>query len=130
MRQPLFGNTLITQPNGEMLGLERESTFFTWAKNEVSTIKDIWHYVKENWMTESQLKIKTRSRSIPTERAAVIPSIKWQPSGPDPPAIGDWVTYDTKSKIKHVYLIQKQLGRRFIGIQYHVLPTEEIQRSN
>lgn len=53
MRQPLFGNTLITQPNGEMLGLEGESTFFTWAKNGVFTIKDIWHYVKEDWMTEA-----------------------------------------------------------------------------
>lgn len=76
MRQPLFGNTLIVQPNGEMLGLEGESTFFTWAKNGVFTIKDIWHYVNEEWMTVTQLKEKTRSRSVPIQRAALIPSIK------------------------------------------------------
>lgn len=34
-----------------------------------------------------------------------------------------------KKEIKHVYLISKELGRRFIGLQYHVLPSEELQRS-
>lgn len=127
--EKFFGNTLITQPNGEMLGLEGESTFFTWARNGVFTIQDIWYDVNEDWMNVAQLKTITRSRSVPIQRAAILASLKWKPDNPTPPTIGDRVTYDVRTEIKHVYVILEEIGMRFIGIQYLTLPTEELKRS-
>jgi hypothetical protein len=49
LRQPLFGNTHIQSPAGDILGTCRNTNFSLWSTREYNTIADIWDPSLRAW---------------------------------------------------------------------------------
>ncbi|KAG0592850.1 hypothetical protein KC19_1G284800 [Ceratodon purpureus] len=125
LRQPLFGNDLILQPNGKSYGPENRSNYTTWAKHGVFTIKDLWDLEEQDWKSEWKLQHQTHSRLIPIQRPAIIASIPWQIQ-PSHVQSGEWIALELQQQIEHIYHLTEEREGQWFGRRYLKTASEEL----
>jgi len=92
LRQPVFGNPLITNQDDRPLGLNGKSEGNTLTNAGCSRIDDFWDSEKENWKGLSALEVSFH----PTNRLnknLIINSIPWDPTTTSKKSVvGEWVS--------------------------------------
>ena len=78
MRQPLFGNRLLTSEVGTQWGTEPRSKMRAWAVKDVQSLKDILRADGQGWSTFQELRRLRRTRAAPQLYARLIQSIPWE----------------------------------------------------
>ena len=78
MRQPLFGNRLLTSEVGTQWGTEPRSKMRAWAVKDVQSLKDILRADGQGWSTFQELRRLRRTRATPQLYARLIQSIPWE----------------------------------------------------
>jgi len=108
LRQPVFGNPLITNQDSRPLGLNGKSEGNALANACYSKIGDFWNLEKENWKGLSELSVSFRPINR-LNRKFIIDSIPWDPAtASSKPAVGDWVNkreFDRTAPMEWVYQI-------------------------
>jgi hypothetical protein len=92
LRQPVFGNPLITNQDGRPLGLSGKSEGNALANACCSRIGDFWNSEEEDWKGLSELGVSFHPINR-LNRKLIIDSIPWDPAtASSKPAVGDWVS--------------------------------------
>jgi len=84
MRQPLYGNRLLTNEMGVQWGTESRSNMKWWAAKGFQTVKDITRIDRHGWKTFQELIRLRRTRVAPPLYARLVQSIPWDAT-PKPP---------------------------------------------
>ena len=104
MRQPLFGNRLLTDERGVQWGTDARYNMRWWAEKGFQSLKDI---IKENgqgWRTYQELLRLRRTRVAPTVYARMVNSIPWLATPRPPHTTGQWLApYTDERDIQIVY---------------------------
>jgi hypothetical protein len=91
LRQPVFGNPLITNQDGRPLGFSGKSEGNALANVSCSRIGDFWDLEEENWTGLSALGVSFHPINR-LNRNLIIDSIPWDPAtASNKPMVGDWV---------------------------------------
>ena len=107
IRQPLFGNRLLTNELGIQWGTESRSKMRAWAEKDVQTLKDIIRTDGQGWNTFEGLRRLRRTRAAPQLYARLIQSIPWEAPGMPFAAVGQWLAHkEEDGDIKFVFHIQ------------------------
>jgi hypothetical protein len=108
LRQPIFGNPLITNQDDKPLGFSSKNEGNALANAERSRIRDFWDSDEENWKDLAALKVSFQSTNR-LNRNLIIDSIPWDPATANKkPVVGDWVSkkeYDWTDPPEWVYHI-------------------------
>lgn len=78
MRQPLYGNMLLTNELGLQWGTESRSNMRRWAEKGVHALKDIARANGQGWCTIQEIARLGRSRVTPNLYARLVNSIPWE----------------------------------------------------
>lgn len=95
LRQQLFANPMFLDTEGNMFGVEKDSTYTTWAMHDTNTIQDIWDVETQDRMTASQFKQRTKSQLIPQQRPSLLRGLTFRPLPYQIPQICEWMIADT-----------------------------------
>ena len=107
MRQPLFGNRLLTSEEGVQWGTESRSKMRAWAEKDVQTLKDILRADGQGWNTFQDLRRLRRTRAAPQLYARLVQSIPWEATVMPPITVGQWLAHkEEDGNINFVYHIQ------------------------
>jgi hypothetical protein len=92
LRQPVFGNPLIVNPEGRPLGLSGKSEGNALVNAGHSRIGDLWDSDEEDWKSLSALEMKFHPTNR-SNRDLIINSIPWDPAtARKNPEVGEWVS--------------------------------------
>jgi hypothetical protein len=92
LRQPIFGNPLITNPNGKPLGYSGKSEGNALANAGRSRIRDFWDPKENKWKDLPDLGVSLQTMNR-VNRKLIIESIPWNPAtANEKPIVGDWVS--------------------------------------
>jgi hypothetical protein len=92
LRQPVFGNPLITNQDGRPLRINGKSEGNALVNVGCSRIGDFWDSEEENWKGLSELGVSFHPIDR-LNRKLIIDSIPWDPTtASSKPAVGDWVS--------------------------------------
>jgi len=92
LRQPVFGNPLITNQDGRPLGLSGKSEGNALANAGCSRIGDFWNSEEENWKGLSEFRVSFHPINK-LNRKLIIDNIPWDPATASSKlAVGDWVS--------------------------------------
>jgi hypothetical protein len=92
LRQPVFGNPLITNQDGRSLGLSGKSEGNALANVGCSRIGDFWDSEEENWKGLSALEVSFHPINR-LNRNLIIDSISWDlATTSSKSVVGDWVS--------------------------------------
>jgi hypothetical protein len=91
MRQPLFGNRLLTNEVGIQWGTKSRSNLLRLADKGFHKLKDIARWDGHGWCTFQELLRIRRSRITTNLYARMVASIPWDATPMPPPAPGQWV---------------------------------------
>jgi hypothetical protein len=92
LRQPIFGNPFIMNPDGKPLGFSGKSERNALANAGCSRIRDFWHSNEDKWkdLVDLGVSLQTTNR---VNRKLIIDSIPWNPTTANKkPMVGDWVS--------------------------------------
>ena len=103
MRQPLYGNRMLTSETGVQWGTEKISNMKWWAEKGFLNLKDIARSVSHGWRAFQELIKLRRTRVAPQLYARLVSSIPWDAIPRPPHAVGQWVAVQEEGQIKHVY---------------------------
>jgi len=91
LRQPIFGNPLITNKDGRPLGFSGRSVGNALASVGCSRVGDFWDPEEEDWKGLSALEVSFHLINR-LNRNLIIASIPWDPAtASNKPMVGDWV---------------------------------------
>jgi hypothetical protein len=108
MRQPLFGNRLLTNEVGIQWGTESRSNLRRLADKGFQTLKDIAKQEGQGWRTVQELTGLRRSRVTTNLYDKMVNSIPWAAIPRPPPSPGQWVaTQDEEGFIRKVYYLHQ-----------------------
>ena len=104
MRQPLFGNRLLTNERGVQWGTAARSNMRWWAERGFQALKDISKENGQEWRTFQELLRLRRTRVAPALYAQLVTSIPWAATPRPSHTCGQWLApYDDENCIKLVY---------------------------
>ena len=107
MRQPLFGNRLLTNEIGSQWGTEPRSHMRRWAEKGIRTLQDITRIDSYGWCAFQELTRLRRSRIAPQLYAKMVNSIPWDAIPRPPPSQGQWVAQqEEEGDIRFIYHLQ------------------------
>lgn len=109
IRQPLFGNHLLTSEAGIQWGTEVRSNMRWWSERGFRQLKDIVKEDEQGWKSFTEL-LRLRRTSVATALyACVLNSIPWEARPTPPYTIGQWLATknegETFSTIYHIQSI-------------------------
>ena len=108
MRQPLFGNRLLTNEMGVQWGTEARSKMRPWAEKNLQALKDISKDNERGWCTFLEIKRLRRTRAAPYLYAKLVQSIPWEATPQPVTSLGQWLAArEEDGHIRTVYHIQK-----------------------
>jgi hypothetical protein len=91
LRQPIFGNPLITNQEGKPLGINGKSEGNSLANAEHTKVRDLWDSKEKEWKGLSALGVSFHP-SNRKNRDLIIASIPWDPAAfNDNPSAGEWI---------------------------------------
>jgi hypothetical protein len=91
LRQPIFGNPLIPNPEGRPLGFNGRSEGNALASVGYSRVGDFWDLEAKDWKGLSTLGVSFHAVNR-LNRSLIIANIPWDPATfSDKPKVGDWV---------------------------------------
>lgn len=129
MRQPLFNNPWITDPEGIPRGLEKSNSFVNWAIKCLRCIQDIWSIDANAWRPTLDLLRTTKSWKTNKQRTALITSIPKNPGQALPPGEGQWITLQNHGYSEQVHYLTSITGDRRSRETYHPNPlTHELTK--
>lgn len=127
IRQPLFGNRLLTNEQGVQWGTGSRTNMKLWADRNIRAIRDI---IKEDgigWKPFEEQEGLQRSCTAPQLYIRVLRSIPWQPLPNIPSTQGLWVaTKEEDGRIRKVYHITSTNPTE--TTVYTKLTTEQLQQ--
>ncbi len=92
LKQPIFGNPLITNRDGRPLGLSGKSEGNALAKAGRSRVRNFWDSDEEKWKDLTALEVSLQPINR-INRDLIIESIPWDPASANKkPVVGDWVS--------------------------------------
>ncbi len=92
LKQPIFGNPLITNQDGRLLGLSGRSEGNALANAGCSKVVDFWDPEAEDWKGLSAFGVSFHPVNR-LNRNLIIASIPWDPAtASNKPVVGDWVS--------------------------------------
>jgi hypothetical protein len=92
LRQPIFGNPLITNQDGRLLGLSGRSEGNAFTNAGCSRVSDFWDLEVEDWKGLSALGVSFHPVNR-LNRNLIIANITWDPAtASNKPVVGDWVS--------------------------------------
>ena len=108
MRQPLFGNRLLTSEEGVQWGTQSRDKMRTWVEKNILALKDIIREDGQGWKTFQEIHSIRRTRTGPTLYAKLAQSIPWEPAPQPPNSSGQWVAHrEEDGSIQTVYHMQQ-----------------------
>jgi exonuclease III len=108
MRQPLFGNRLLTNEMGIQWGTEPGSLMWKWAAKDFQALKDILRHDGYGWKSFPELLRLRRNQVTSQIYARVRNSIPWDASPPPPHTPGQWLaSQEEDGQIQFVYHLQQ-----------------------
>ena len=106
MRQPLFGNRLLTNEQGVQWGTESNTTMSWWPGRNLRSLQNIIRPDGEGWKFFEEQWTLRRTRVTPILYARVRNSIPWDASPEPSPALGQWVApKEVNGDIKRVFQV-------------------------
>ena len=104
MRQPLFGNRLLTNESGIQWGTEARSNMRWWAERGFQSLKDIIRENGQRWRTFQELIHLRKTRVVPPLYARMVNNIPWIVTPRPPPTPGQWLAqYEEDGQLQVVY---------------------------
>jgi hypothetical protein len=104
MRQPLFGNRMLTNEVGVQWGTESRSNLRRLADKGFQQLKDIVSGNGQGWRTFQELNRLRRSRITTNLYARLVASIPWEATPMPPNTPGQWVSFpDDDGHFRLVY---------------------------
>ena len=91
MRQPLYGNRLLTNELGIQWGTEPRSNMIWWPGKGLKTIKDIARREGQGWKEYQELCGMRRTRAAPQLYRGLTSSILWEATPRPPNTVGQWL---------------------------------------
>ena len=108
MRQPLFGNRLLTNEVGIQWGTESRSNLRRLADKGFQALKDIAKGNGQGWKPFQDLNRLRRSRVITNLYTRLVASIPWEASPKPPHTLGQWLAFpDDDGQFRLVYHLHK-----------------------
>ena len=106
MRQPLYGNKLLTNELGIQWGTEPRSNMIWWPGKGLRTLKDIANREGRGWKAFQDLQGFRRTRVAPNLYNRLINNIPWEATPRPPITIGQWLAeIEGDGNIHQVYHI-------------------------
>ena len=124
MRQPLYGNRLLTSEEGIQWGTEARSKMRMWPDKGISALQDIVKSDGQGWKTFQDLHRIRRTRAAPQLYAKLVQSIPWEAAPPPPATVGQWVAQREEGGFQFAYHIQHINPTR--AILYKKDPSERL----
>jgi hypothetical protein len=107
MRQPLYGNRLLTNALGIQWGTEPRSNMIWWPGKGLRTLKDIANRDGYGWKDFQDLRLR-RTRVAPHMYASLINSIPWEATPRPPISTGQWLAeIEVDGNIHQVHHVQQ-----------------------
>ena len=103
MRQPLYGNRMLTNELGVQWGTEPISHMRWWAEKGFLTLKNIARNVGHGWRTYQELITLRRAKIAPALYARLVLSIPWDAYPRPTPSPGQWLAAKVDNNIQQVY---------------------------
>jgi hypothetical protein len=108
MRQPLFGNRMLTSEEGIQWGTESRSKLRPWAEKDLQALKDITREDGLGWCTFHEIQRLRRTRTAPALYAKLVQSIPWEPSPQPVSSSGQWLAQrEEDGNITIIYHMQQ-----------------------
>jgi hypothetical protein len=108
MRQPLYGNRLLTNEVGIQWGTEPNSCMWKWAQKDFQALKDILRNDGYGWKSFPKLLRLRTNKVTPHVYNRVLNSIPWDATPPPPHTPGQWLAkQEEDGDIKFVYHMQQ-----------------------
>ena len=108
MRQPLYGNRLLTSELGIQWGTEARSNMRWWAERGFQTLQDIAREDNQGWRTFQELLRLRRTRVAPPLYARLVNNIPWAATPRPPPSPGQWLAqHEEDDSIEFIYHLQQ-----------------------
>jgi hypothetical protein len=134
MRQPLYGNRLLTNEVGIQWGTEPRSNMIWWPGKGLKTIKDIAKREGQGWKEYQELRGMRRTRVAPHLYNRLTNSIPWEATPRPLNTVGQWLAEieedDTIHQVLHLQqtdpimatVYRKERNERLtpIGTQQHI----------
>ena len=107
MRQPLYGNRLLTNELGIQWGTEPRSNMIWWPGKGLKTIKDIARREGQGWKEYQELCGMRRTRAAPQLYRRLTSSIPWEATPRPPNTVGQWLAeIEEDGNIHQVFHLQ------------------------
>ena len=108
MRQPLYGNRLLTNELGIQWGTEPRSNMLWWPGKGLRAIKDIIKREGQGWKDFQELPGLRRTRVAPPLYNRLVRSIPWEATPRPPHSAGMWLAeIEGDGNIHHVYHLHR-----------------------
>jgi hypothetical protein len=126
IRQPLFGNRMLTNEVGLQWGTEATTTMSWWPGRNIRSLQDIIRPDGSGWKVFEELRTLRRTRVTPALYGHVRSSIPWAASPPPLPTAGQWVAPKSEEgSIDQVFYISR-VEPPLVSL-YHKDRTERLQ---
>ena len=107
MRQPLYGNRMLTNEFGTQWGTEPISNMKWWAEKGFLTLKDIARFDGHGWRAYQELRLRRIRVAVPLY-ARLVSSIPSEATPRPPYSAGQWLAQkEEENNVCFVYHIQK-----------------------
>lgn len=127
VRQPLFGNNLIRDRQGYMLGMAKRGKLRNWAQKGIVKTLDVWYDRARTWRSARDLNTTLKTPKIESQRSEVIESIPWSlgayPSRYYP---GEWLRDISVLPSPRIVQIHSIRGRELWGWSYFTRPDSDL----
>jgi len=90
MRQPLYGNRLLTNEVGVQWGTEPRTTMIWWPQRNLKSLQDAIRPDGSGWKVFEELSLR-RTRVTPTLYGRLRSSTPWAATPAPPPFVGQWL---------------------------------------
>ena len=126
IRQPLFGNRLLTNTQGIQWGTDAKTNLKFWAEKNIRTIKDILSEDGQGWRPFTDHVSLRRSSTSPQQYIRIIQSIPWPPAPIIPQTRGLWIAAKEEDgrihKVFHIIRAEPMETTAYIRLR-----TEQLQ---
>ena len=107
MRQPLFGNRLLTCEQGIQWGTDNRNSMRWWADKGIQAIKDIFK-PEGSWKSYSELGRLKKTRAAPPLYARLVNSIPWEATPAPDYTNGQWLACkEEDGQIRFIYHLKQ-----------------------
>ena len=125
LRQPLFGNRMLTNELGQQWGMEPTTTMAWWPGRNIKSLKDMIRPDGYGWKAFEEQWSLPRTRVTPTLYKRLRTSIPWDAMPTPPPSTGQWVAAkEDDGTIHRIFHITSVEPLR--ATLYHKDPSEKL----